>query len=227
VTHRDYFAEIAARRSRLRNAFGGRWVQLGPRLTRLDALRSQLQHPEHTNAELVAELCRCLPIAYAACAEGFFRLAYADLIDSLESCRKRVPLFKDLRFSVDHVVALQDQKASFGEFVAHLLPAGGLDEINRTMSILINDDFLVRLRRCNVAKPGEPEQSLEQSGRFDHICESVTLLFQLRHIYAHELAGGVDPPIGELTLCTEAAAAFIGLSAVLVADLIEGPLPAA
>src|SRR5437773_4403658 len=89
-------------------------------------------------------------------------------------------------------MALEPAEISVGELVAHLVPVSRLDDIARHLSILLGQDFLKELTRT------VPEGFDRPLGEIlPHFYESFSNLFEMRHIFAHEMAIGVRPSAGE------------------------------
>ncbi len=80
MARRDYIAEIVARRSRLRKR-GARMKQVEKRVVVLSNLRRFIGSPEARKISYRHETAKYPPIGFVACIEGFFRLAFRDLID--------------------------------------------------------------------------------------------------------------------------------------------------
>jgi hypothetical protein len=67
------------------------------------------------------------------------------LIDYGSPFRENVVKFNEIKFGIEHVVAIQGGKLSLGEFVSHFLPVNGVQDITNSMSILLNRPFLDEL----------------------------------------------------------------------------------
>ena len=50
--------------------------------------------------------------------------------------------FKDLKITVEDVLAIHSRRVSIGDYVSHLLPLNGVSDINACLSTLIGEDFL-------------------------------------------------------------------------------------
>lgn len=123
-------------------------------------------------------------IGYIACVEGYFRMLVADLINSGDPYINRVSALRDVKISLEDVVAIHSKKVSLGEYVAHLLSLNGIQDINASMSVLIGEDFLKAFK----AAPASERVSTPMGELFPKAVSDVDALFQLRHLYAHELA---------------------------------------
>ena len=214
---RDYAAEISAIRARLLPE-GSLLRQLMPRATRLDAARDHIA--DMYDSDVRSELARYLPIGYVACIEGFIRLVIRDLIDNNESCRQNVVQFKDLRFGLDQAVALQLGTFSLGEFISHLLPISSLPDIDASVSTLIGESFLDRVRTAEWVS-SSTRRSLTIAGLENKVMSDISRLFELRHILAHELGTSMALKVDDVIRSCRAASLFIGVVGI-VAQKVGG-----
>jgi len=123
-------------------------------------------------------------IGYIACVEGYFRMLFADLINSGKPYSDNITNFKDLKITIDDVLALHSRKVSLGEYVVPLLPLNGIQDINYCLSTILGEDFL---HAFNALPTGD--RVLTPIGDlFPETILEVEALFQLRHLYCHELA---------------------------------------
>ena len=147
-------------------------------------------------------------IGYIACVEGYFRLLIADLINSGNPYISRISDLREIKFSADTVVAIHEKKITLGEFVAHLLPLNGVSDINCHLSALFGTDYITYylkqpLSEHNTNSIGEVFP--EEIGMLEN-------LFQLRHLYAHELATKEKVPVRKIEKLVGAAAIFVTLT---------------
>ena len=185
MAKRDYISEITAKRKRLRGR-GARAIQFDDRVDDMIQISRFLEATPKSEMPAKAELVKYLPIGWVACIEGYFRLVYRDLIDHGPPFRENSANLKDVRIDLDHVVAMQAGQVSLGEFIAHLLPVNGLDDINRAMSTLIGGDYYDQLKHVKTDL-FEDNSSLEDLDLSGGIFESIEFLFAQRHLFAHEL----------------------------------------
>jgi hypothetical protein len=145
---------------------------------------------------LMHEISRYIPIGLVSCLEGYFRVVYADLLNFGSPFRENVSkLETKFSFNIETVFTLERSSVSLGEFVAHLLQTSSLDDINNIMSILTGKDFLTQFKKefANYQK-NQIQLSLFPMDDEDLAVQVITdikRLFELRHMYAHE----IDPPI--------------------------------
>lgn len=123
-------------------------------------------------------------IGYIACVEGYFRMLFADLINFGKPYSDRASEFRDIKFNIDDVIAIHSRKVSLGEYIAHLLPLNGIQDINYCMSIILGEDFLSAYKLM----PASDRVSTPIGELFPLEIYEVDALFKLRHLYCHELA---------------------------------------
>lgn len=144
-------------------------------------------------------------IGYIACVEGYIRLLISDLINHGDPYLTRIRDLKDIKFTADTVVAIQKKKIKLGEFVSHLLPLNGFADINSHLSALIGEDY----KTLYLSKPCSEFNTDTIGDVFpDHI-GGLSKLFELRHLYAHELATKEKVPVREIENIVGSAAMFV------------------
>ncbi len=133
-----------------------------------------------------SELDQYIPIRCVACIEGYFRLAYTDLIEFGNPFRSNAAKFDQIKFSIDIALSLQSNSVSIGEFIAHLLPLSSFEDINSTMSKLMGQDFTDSLRHIRSQVLTQP--NFADIDPFAELIRQTKYIFELRHIYCHELS---------------------------------------
>jgi hypothetical protein len=109
---RDYIDEIIKKKERsLRRV--NRYTLFEIRLKDIGKVLS-LAYALEGSTPLRAEVLKHIPVSIVASLEAYFRLLITNLIDSGNPFLERVSEFKDIRFGVDHVVALQAKKFLLG-----------------------------------------------------------------------------------------------------------------
>ena len=220
MNKRDYIAEILSKKSRLY-----------PSSTRWELVAGQLQYllealddmEEFLEAKRIVdhEVLRYFPIRLVACIEGYFRLAYADLIDYGSPFRENTAKF-EIKFTIDTALSLQRHSVTLGEFVAHLLPTNNLQDINGSISKIINDDFLQRLKARRLTLIRQPYIIPEFEAEADSILiGGINRLFETRHILSHELAPVLVPSLGNAVGLMQITTEFLRITEAVMADLLE------
>lgn len=186
MTKRDYVSEILKRNQRL-HVRGGRWAVLSRKLSPLGDCFNFLVTPGLAPKSVRSELLRYLPVAHVAALEGYFRLAYAELINHGDPYLSNASSFKDIKLSLDTVVQLHNERTTTGDFIAHFLPHNSPGDIDSNMSIILGESFRGALHQEQFfpfdSDEGIPGKELDQA-----LWDGLHELFQLRHIACHELA---------------------------------------
>jgi hypothetical protein len=169
--------------------------------SRVMSIYDKVRHSFSINSEVA----RYIPIGLVACMEGYFRKVYTDLIDHGSPYKDNASKFTDIRFSIEMAISLERHSLSIGDFIAHLLTTNNLADINNNVSLLIEQDFLQLIRE---ARPeaishsyelrlddddgpciGEPNYDRLNS----HMIKSVKRMFELRHMFCHEIDPKISP----------------------------------
>jgi len=219
---RDILAEITAKRARHKKRTP-RFDQAMERLITVFRIGLQLRRPNAMPLDLRRETAKYIPIATVGCLEGYFRMAFRDLVDAGSPYRENAIRVSDLRISLEHVVAMQAGKFTLGEFVSHLLPTSSIDDISDAMSTLIGEPFLDRLKHVETdyfwPEPGVV--SMESEGMMGPMMRDIRKLFEDRHIFAHELASSVKVNIRAIEERIGAASVLLTGTEALVSELIH------
>lgn len=146
--------------------------------------------------DLTYEMSRYIPVGLVSCMEGYFRVVYANLLDFGSPYRENASkLDTKFTFNIETVFTLERSTVSSGEFVAHMLQTSSLEDIDNIMSVLTGEKFLAQFKKefANSQK-NQIQMSLfpmDDEDLASQVIIDVKRLFELRHMYAHE----IDPPI--------------------------------
>ena len=202
---RDFISDILERKSRHAKRTE-RWLQL---MKRMEGLLFALHHvgnkaPKRNSCQ--SELLRYFPIGAVAASEGYFRLAYRDLIDFGDPYLRNAANFKDLSLGHEAIYAIHGRQTTVGEIIAHQLPHNNLGDITRNMDALTGGDLLENVR---LELEGQTQRSKERSLEASWVPQFVVRTFELRHIFCHELATSFTVRIEEIDRCLRATFAFL------------------
>jgi hypothetical protein len=137
---RDYISEILDIRARsLKRA--DRWNHFAKRMDYIVDAFGFLQKSKGSQSERL-ELLKYISIGTVACLEGYLRSVFRDLVEHGLPFEQNARKFQDVKLDLGIVFDLRQEKISYGEFVAHLLPFNNIEDINKNLSILIGSDFL-------------------------------------------------------------------------------------
>lgn len=157
-------------------------------------------------------------IGYIACVEGYIRLLISDLINQGDPYLTRIRDLRDIKFTADTVIAIQKKKVTLGEFVAHLLPLNGFEDINSHLSALIGSDY----KTLYLSKPCSKFNPKPVGDVFPEHIGRLSRLFELRHLYAHELATKKKVPVREIEDLVGSAAMFVTMTEELMNEQFFG-----
>ncbi len=146
--------------------------------------------------DLSPELLKYIPISTVACFQSYFRETIIDLIDMGEPYSENMVRFnqvQNVKLDFGILNEINTKKFTSGEFVSHLIPCNNLNDFNKGLSILLQSDFLVELRKFNF----DFESPNLFKNEFSEIIKSVNKCFELRHILCHEFAFNINLTLKE------------------------------
>jgi hypothetical protein len=164
-----------------------------------------------------------------ACFEGYFRLVYADLIDQVPQFQSNAASrFNDIKFTLQTAISLRHHSVSLGDFIAHLLPTNNLEDINRNVSGITTMDFLddFKTKRPKVYPDVQtallPEWEVDEDAQ---IISRVKRIFELRHVFCHELAPTESVSIGQVSEYSYTAIKFLHISEAVISEYLSSSVP--
>lgn len=119
-----------------------------------------------------------IPIKIVACFESFFRELYKEIIDN-HKYRKNlnnITKLKNTNIDFEVLSAFHENDVSIGEYFAYLFPCSKFEDINNTMSSLLEINFAEEIRK--------------RLG--NDIFKSINKIFKLRHMLCHEMPQSLD-----------------------------------
>jgi hypothetical protein len=177
-------------------------------ITKLLSLCMQMKTLEHESPELAY-----FPVASVAAIETYLRWEIRRLIDS--NGARYINNFRvdesSLRIGYDLLVAVHGKRVTIGELVAHSVRLNNLEAINKTMSHLLQTEFL------DVVKSARDPESRREKGETaptvitaaSDTLARVKRTFELRHIICHEAHLGVDVRLAEVKELCPACYEFV------------------
>lgn len=142
------------------------------------------------------EVLRYIPIALVACFESFFRSNYAEIIDFGDPYRKNVKNFnnRNIKLDLDILSAIDDKEFSVGELISHMLPCNNVYDIDSNISILLDNKFLKSIKSFYYKSIFEDINEMNSIFRekYNSIIEDIKKIFELRHIFCHEIANNLN-----------------------------------
>jgi hypothetical protein len=185
MPRRDIIDEIKKRRARSGSAIG-----LSTYRGRFDSIDLLVDEIHASLKDVNQEIVRAIPIASIGALEAHFRICYATIINHSPTYLAnavRHAKEQNIRFDLELLVPLQGKKISIGEFLSHLFPINQLDDINQTLSSILEINFLSRHSVYDSESPHQFDNQEEQI-KSQSCYAAVRRMFSLRHILAHEFA---------------------------------------
>ena len=181
---RDLIREISDTRARAATGserFDEVWIRLNDVLAAIELL---LVFPKEKQDSGYAELIRYIPIALTACLEGYFKRSVKDLVDSKDKYRQNIRVLKNIKFDLDSVLAIEGRTVTIGEFVSHLISVASLEDIDGHMTAILGESFLKTVKTTQfVVFQDDEKKRLPKS-----VFETLTQMFEMRHVYCHEIS---------------------------------------
>lgn len=143
------------------------------------------------------EVLRYIPLASIAATETYFRLLYKEILDKGEPYfSNAIKYFKDqgnVKFDLEFLIAIQGKQVTAGEIFSHLMPLNNLADINTALTKILGIDFLASLKKFRYSESSSlAVHSKSFKTNLGNYLNSVSRLFELRHILAHEFALNID-----------------------------------
>ena len=214
---RDPISEILSKRSRV-HLRGARWEKFNRRMMPIMKASVELANTTALAQKSKGELFRYFPIAVVGALEGYFRIAYADLINSGEPYAGRVRDFQDMKFRPSAVLAIQGRRVSAGELIAHLLPHNSFSDIETNMSVLLGNKFSSTLSSKEFSGIAILARGLNP---WPALVSDITEMFKLRHIFCHELATKVRLSTSRSYQLCQAGVLLAMMTDILLTDLLD------
>lgn len=212
MSKRDYINEIIEKRGRLVEQAGRMenfFKRVYPVVSGFRAFKDLPDEIDYKN-----EWLKYSAIGYIACLEGYFRLLIADLINFGEPYITNVKNFRDIKFSLENIVAIHLKKVTLGDYISHLLSINSINDVNFNISTILDIDFFTELK----AFPCKLWNNDPVSKVFPDIISSPQKFFELRHLYCHELATREKVKIENIELYISTTAAFVILTEELITE---------
>jgi hypothetical protein len=167
----------------------------------------QIKKTWSKSADLPDEALRYFPIALIATIEGYIRLAVEELLDaggerSKHFIEKSKLLLDKTKISFETIVEILDA-LTIGKIVGHVIPISSLEDINSVFKTLTGEDLLTALKAPEKFAHGTP---IEDPAT---VYRALSRTFELRHIFAHELAPDLVVSRREIEQCLKTSEIFL------------------
>jgi hypothetical protein len=221
MAKRDYISEILSRNRRLHRR-SNRWVLASKRFGLLGDCFQFLLDASAGPKFIRQELFRYLPVAHVAALEGFFRIAYAELINFGDPYLQNAANFKELKFTIDPILGIHRGVTTTGDLIAHLLPHNSPSDISNNISVLLGSDFKKALEAEFYTPPNSKvEFSMKELG--PPLWEGLYRLFEMRHIICHELATKANFKLTEIKDVCQRSIVFIIVVDCFLTKILDHP----
>lgn len=122
-----------------------------------------------------SKLFEYIPIKIVACFEAFFRCVYTEIMDDprFRGRLGNVKQLKNTKFNFEILGAFQDNEISLADYLSIIIPCSSLDDINSTISSLLDIDFMSKIKN--------------KTTKYVDLISSIEEIFNLRHIFCHEV----------------------------------------
>lgn len=149
-----------------------------------------------------------VPVKIVAGFEEFFRECYQKIIDipDFRKGLKDVKALKNATYDFDILGAFQDSDITLGDYLSYLIPCSKFEDINNTLSALLNIDFAQRIKEVN-------ENAAE-------ILDSVNEIFRMRHIFCHEIQQSEKLDYNKATKLIDDASDFLTTANEVISNTI-------
>lgn len=174
------------------------------------------------------EALRYCPVGLVACIESYFRAVIKQLIDSGDPFLQRASKFDRMPFDFRVVTAIHGRTITLGSLIAHLLPCSNKNDINSSMSVLLDTDFLSNVREVREHWPWKPAKTASAEPVVSDpaaVFSDLDRVFELRHIVCHEFASSVEVSLGEAERFIASVDTFLSAANFLVLKQLFKDLP--
>jgi hypothetical protein len=111
------------------------------------------------------------------------------------------------KIEIETAYNIERGKITTGEYVAHRIPLNNLEDINMAMSAILGKDFLEEIKKVQHA-------GMQVFG--DKHVKAVINLFEVRHIFCHELASKHQIKAGEVTVFMASVRQFLAATEMYI-----------
>ncbi len=162
---------------------------------RLHSLAKMMPHIEKLPEWESIEFYKYLPIASVACLESFTRVSLRSLIDKGDEYFENVAILLQRttqKIDFDVLKNIHKNEFTMGELVSHLVPCNNLNDVNRSLTDILGQDFLNKIKDHFPVFQGPIKQEAFGEAKFEAIKKSIVRSFELRHIFCHETSMSIN-----------------------------------
>jgi len=174
------------------------------------------------------EALRYVPVGLVGCLEAYFRAVVRDLVDSGEPFLQRAEKLERIPFNFRAVAAIHGRTITLGSLVAHLVPLNSKRDLNATMSTLLNDDFLEKLKEVREHWPWKPIATSSTEPVVSDpagVFADLDKVFELRHVVCHEFGLPIHISKSEAERYIESVDTFLSAATFMAIKLLFKDIP--
>lgn len=204
ASKRNYVTEILAIKGRSTDSYS---IAFNKKMGRL-------HHAFEQSIPSDSELLKYFPIGLVACLEGLCKGVVKTLINHGSPYFENAEKLKSVKLDFNILTALQHKEITVGELYSHLLSFSNLGHIESHIGCLLNGNskFLVELEKVTngwktFGTDKTPEPIIKDP---EQVLKDIRWLFEMRHIYAHEMAlsKDVEPDVTIIERCFKSIEVF-------------------
>ena len=141
-----------------------------------------------------------VPVKIVACFQEFFRGKYKEIMDDpkFRGRIRNVKALKNIGYDFDILGAFQDNEITLGDYLSYLIPCSRVETIDDTISQLLNINFLNKIK--------------EKASNYSELLQSINDIFDLRHMYCHEISAADDLNYDRIKVYVNDAYYFLSLA---------------
>jgi len=219
MSKRDYIKEILEIRERI----GKRPAFLGAFLRLLD-----IKYMITNNNDNYSEIYRYCPVGLVACIESYFREVVKELIDSGNPYFERASQLNIEKYDFNIVSAIQGQIVTLGDIISHLISINNINDINKTMCKLLDEDFFKVLKNVEEHYPWKSRSSRSNKrviSDINVIINDLKKIFEIRHIICHEFAFQIKISKEEAISFIDSVELFLSATNFLITEILFKEIP--
>ncbi|MBC5853452.1 hypothetical protein [Vibrio metschnikovii] len=135
---------------------------------------------------IMLEGAKYVPVGLVACLESYFRVQVARVIDSHEFYKNRASKLQ-VKLDLQTAIDLEVNKLTIGEFISHLVKLNNIDDINKTMTTIMEDDFLKNVGIWREKLDYQVDMfNTPPNEKFGYMLASLKRIFEQRNLICHE-----------------------------------------
>ncbi|HEV8515463.1 MAG TPA: lysozyme inhibitor LprI family protein [Cyclobacteriaceae bacterium] len=198
-------------------------------VTYIDTIEKVKENKPPSVTEINRGFIKIIPISTVACFEGFFKSVCSELIDHGSPFTDNIKEFnkREIKFDFEIVSAIQSNKISMGEFASHILSFKNLENINSTLSVLLNSDFITLLKEFSKTSFYQDvnAKQLEFKQRQEEIFKSVKRTYEIRNIFCHEYSAGTEISVSEIVHLFKDCKLFMEQAKLVIGEAVFPDAP--